>query len=95
MPTLDPEDPTVQIAALGHNVQEFLQSDVGDYLLKRAAGEEANATDAILRLVLSGKSVPAEIITALSNARSFQLWLGEAVEHGLQAITLLKEESHD
>jgi len=92
---LDPEDPTVQLAALGHNVEEFLASDVGDYLLQRAKNQEQAATESLLNLCFAGApdaKLLEQYTMQVRVARMFQEWLGEAVETGIQALVLIKQE---
>lgn len=96
MPKLDPEEPTVQAAVLGKMVEDFLTSDVGDYLLQRAKSQEEAATEGLLSLCFAGAPDPKELerfTLQIRCARMFQQWLGEAVETGLQALELMKEEA--
>lgn len=95
MPKLDPEQPTVQAAVLGRLVEEFLTSDVGDYLLHRAKTQEDAATEGLLALCFAGAPDPRALeqyTLQIRCARMFQQWLGEAVSSGMQALELIKEE---
>jgi len=92
MPNLDPEEPTVAAAVFGKQAEDFLQSDIGDYLLQRAKEEEAEGIELLVKA-----SLPSELETARAQiwrARSFQAWLGQAIERGQQALMLIEEESH-
>lgn len=87
---LDPEDPDVKVAVFGKQVEEFLQSDIGDYLLKQS---EFNANQAINEL----KSVSPwrrNRIRHLQNkiriSEDFQNWLAEAYAAGKQAMNNLE-----
>jgi hypothetical protein len=95
VPNLDPEEPTVAIAVFGQQVQDFLQSDIGDYLLKKAAQQEEAAVEAVLQCVLKGTPPPEAVVMQLAHARKFQEWLGQAVENGLQALALMKEDANE
>jgi len=93
MAKLDPEDMAVRTAVFGEQVQQFLQSDIGDYLLKRAAEEEAAAIEALVSWKRwEDGPTEAELRERIFRARNFQTWLGEAVQRGLQALELLREE---
>lgn len=87
----NPLIPLVQEAVFGKQVEEFLSSDIGIYLVKKA---EAEASDAIEKL----KTCPADdpkAIRTLQNqifrAESIQQWLGEAIHRGLEAIQNIDE----
>ena len=92
MPQLDQDDPAVRIAVLGKQVEDFLQSDLGNYLLNMAREEEIQAIEELITCVAMPEIEQAR--ARIWRARSFQLWLGEAVERGLQAIALMKENDN-
>lgn len=91
--TIDPDEPLVRTAVFGKQVEDFLTSDIGDYLLQKAKHEEADAIEALVQGV---GILPEREILELRNriwtARKFHNWLGRAVEMGLQSMELLKEE---
>jgi len=91
--TIDPDEPLVRTAVFGKQVEDFLTSDIGDYLLQKAKHEEADAIEALVQGV---GILPEREILELRNriwtARKFQSWLGRAVEMGLQSMELLQEE---
>jgi hypothetical protein len=93
MPKLDPEEPTVAIAVFGKQVEDFLQSEIGDYLLQYAKREEAAAIEELIEVTDSERVSAARAKIYL--ARSFQRWLGIAVERGLQAMELIKEDANE
>lgn len=93
MPKLDPEEPTVAIAVFGKQVEDFLQSEIGDYLLKYAVQEEQEGIEALIGVKEGADADAAR--SRIWRARSFQAWLGHAVEAGLQAIQLMKEDANE
>ncbi len=93
MPKLDPEEPTVAIAVFGKQVEDFLQSEIGDYLLKYAVQEEQEGVEALIGAKEGPIADAAR--SQIWRARSFQTWLGHAVEAGLQAIALMKEDANE
>ena len=87
---IDPDEPTVRTAVFGKQVEEFLQSDIGDYLLQMAKNEESEAIEALI--AADPKGDHTNIRSRIMMARWFQTWLGRAVQRGLQAIELLQED---
>ena len=92
-PRLDPEEPTVAAAVFGKQVEDFLQSDIGDYLLKRAIAEEEAAIEDLI--LAPSEEAEASARAKIWRARSFQHWLGNAVEAGIQATELIKEDANE
>lgn len=91
--TLNADDPLVATSVFGKQVEEFLQSDLGDFLLKQAVLEEKDAVEKLIEAAgTAGQSELLELRARIWQARKFQEWLGKAVENGLQALEMLKEE---
>ena len=87
---LDPEEPTVRWAQFGRQVELFLESDIGDYLVKRARTEIEEAT---AKLVATDPFKPEEIIAhqhRIKVAESIIEWLGEAIAAGHSALEELR-----
>lgn len=82
---LNPNDPEVQIAVFGEQVTQFLQSDIGSYLLERAK----NMSEVATRELKDADPFIPERICALQlkikTADNIIEWLGEAIDMGLQA----------
>jgi len=90
---LDPDDPKVRTAVFGKQVEEFLKSDIGDFLLQLARHQEQEATTAMVNADL-GKMTMQQLMVMQNRvwqAQSFQAWLGDAVRKGLQALEMLEE----
>jgi hypothetical protein len=90
---LDENDPKVRTAVFGRQVEDFLKSDIGDFLLQLAKHQEIEATEALVNADLS-KTNMQELISMQARvwqARSFQGWLGDAVRKGMQALEMLEE----
>lgn len=91
MMQLNPEDPTVRSATFGAQVEQFLNSDIGVYMVERA-DEQAEA--ALKELVTADPTQP-EVIRAIQNrikvADSIVSWLREAIEMGEQSKQQLRE----
>jgi hypothetical protein len=92
---LDPSDPYVETARFGREVENFVTSPIGDFLLKRAhaLAEEATAT-LIEKAHELDKDQIRDLQTDIYRGVSFQRWLGEAILEGHAAIEALKEGEH-
>lgn len=89
---LDPEDPQVRTAVFGKEVEDFLATAVGDYLIKKAEKALGVALEQ-LKTVDAGTTLT--IIRLQERIRlleSFEGWLGAAVEDGHMAIRALDGE---
>lgn len=87
---LDPEDPKVRWATFGKQVEYFLQSDVGSYLVKRAKQECDEAVEKLKDVdAFDGKAVAALQLKARV-ADAVIVWLGDAIAAGESAIEQLK-----
>lgn len=87
---LNAEDPIVRTAMFGSQVQQFLDSDIGVYLIQRA---DEQAEEALKELVAADPDKP-EVIRSIQNrirvADSIVSWLREAIEMGSQAEEQLR-----
>jgi len=93
MPVIDPDDPLVRTAVFGKVVEDFLQSEIGAYLLQRAIDDEEGATKDLI--ANAAKWDVAQIVECqgrIRTAENFRTWLAEAVDAGDQAIKLGQEE---
>ena len=93
MTQLDPNNDTVRWAVFGEQVTQFLQSDIGDYLIKKSEGE----IEAAMLKLKDVDPTDVKAITALQNeikiAEKFQVWLGDAIAAGHQAKVQIEEEN--
>jgi len=90
---LDPADPRVEWASFGRMVEDFLQGPIGDFLVKKAQEQSADAMD---KLKVAAPEDPNAIRTLQNQiqvAESIIRWLGEAIHEGQMALEHLKEES--
>jgi hypothetical protein len=89
---LNPNDPDVQMAVFGEQVEQFMRSDVGVYLTNRARSQadeyaeklkNADPYDGDHIVLYQMKIHVADLILQ---------WLGEAIAMGLQAREQLANE---
>ena len=76
----------------GMEIQTFLQSSVGKYLLKRA---EADREDGVAKLLEIDPSNMAKILmlqSQVKRADSIQHWMAEAIQQGIYAQQQLMEQ---
>ena len=89
---LNPEDPTVRTAVFGRQVQDFLDGDIGQYLIQCAAQQSEQYTR---KLKDVDPFKPESIVACqlkIQVADSFINWLGDAVRAGLQATEVISHE---
>lgn len=92
---LDPNDERVELARFGKQVEHFLESEIGQFMLQRA---EATSEDATTELVKKAHVLSKDEIrnlqTLIAFGDSFKGWLTEAIQQGHAALELLKEDDH-
>jgi hypothetical protein len=92
---LDPNDERVELARFGRQVEMFLESGIGQFMMERARSVSSDAT---AKLVANAHTMTKDEIrdqqTLIAFGTSFESWLTEAVESGHSAIELLKEDDH-
>lgn len=72
-------------AVLGRDAKDFIKSDLGRYMLGRAAHEESLAAEALARVWPWRRNRIADLQAKLWRARSFRGWLEELVNTGENA----------
>ena len=76
-------------AILGKQIDEFLSSEIGKFLLNKAHDEWVTAIEALR------DCSPEDLLKHQSNmkrAESIRAWLIGAVEEGLRALNLIEED---
>jgi len=89
---LDPNDPQVRTAVFGQQVQDFLASPIGDYLIKRAEHRLALAIDELKTIDPTKVQAVMALQKEIGLLEGFEAWLGDAVQDGLTAIAALDAE---
>ena len=80
-----------QSIAFGIRVEEFLHSDIGKYLIARADEEIEDAVEALKRADPDLPNVIRALQSKINVAESFQYWLAEAIQDGLNSMQELNE----
>lgn len=76
-------------AALGRDAEEFLNTDLGRYILARVEEEEREAMEALGKVLPWRRRRITELQSRLWRARSFKGWLAEMIQTGRQALEQL------
>lgn len=89
---LDERDPRVKDAVFGKQVEDFLQSDIGNFLLSRANLELEDAIEKLKRIKPNAEHEIRNLQSTIVRSENFMQWLGSAVEDGLRATNQLDGE---
>jgi hypothetical protein len=89
---IDPDDPKVRWATFGKQVEDFLTSDIGDYLLKSARRQELEAVEQLKHVSPWRRRKIIQLQNRILVSESIQTWLGDAVAAGQAAMEQIKEE---
>lgn len=90
---LDPEDPKVRWATFGKQVEDFLTSDIGDYLLKCAERKEREAMEALKVVLPWRRRRIQQLQNEIRLASDVERWLGDAIAAGHAAMEQIKEDA--
>lgn len=85
-------DALYETAVFGKMVENFLGSEMGDYLLGKAKAEEEEALRDLLRTASWRRRRIQELQNKVWRAQQFQVWLADAIVEGQQATKLLEGE---
>lgn len=89
---IDPADPKVQMAVLGQQVEDFLRSDIGDYLLEQAKREEREALELLKRVHPWRRRRIQQLQNQIAVVERVQVWLADAIHSGHAALELIKQD---
>lgn len=79
-------------AMLGRDVEDFVNSDIGKYVIGCAEQEAQEAMEQLKRCHPWRRRRITELQNKIWRAESVQSWLAELVIKGKQALTQLEEE---
>lgn len=79
-------------AMIGRDAEDFIQSDIGQYILGCAEQEAHEAMDQLKRVYPWRRGKITELQNKIWRAESMQSWLAELVIAGKQAVQQLEEE---
>ncbi len=90
MPNGEEIEILVDVAVLGEQADQFLRSDVGQYLVKRADIEIEEGVAELKIVNCNDAPKINEIQTRIYRAESVKVWLREAIMDGLRATEVLE-----
>lgn len=79
-------------AMMGRDAEDFINSDIGKYIIGCAEQEEQEAMEQLKRVYPWRRKKITELQNKIWRAESIQSWLAELVIKGKQAISQLDEE---
>ena len=91
MTTEASKNPLLQQIDLGFQVEAFLQSDIGRYLVQRAEAQVEESVELLKRAVPEDFASIRAIQHDIKVAESIQYWLADAIQAGINA----QAELHD
>ena len=87
------DEQLMQVAIFGREAELFLQSPIGDFLVKHAQAEADIAAHKLKSVAPWRRIRIQELQNDIRVAEWFQVWLGEAVAQGRQATEILEENA--
>lgn len=88
---IDPESPDLRRAVFGRQVEMFLESDIGVYLVQCAQTEINEATEKLVRVDPEDPKAIRDLQHKIRVAESVVGWLADAVRSGTQAREAIEE----
>jgi hypothetical protein len=85
-----PHDELLETAVFGKEVENFLSTKIGKYLVSRAEVQAEEATERLKRTPAWRKRKITDLQNEIWKAESFQQWLADAVMDGQQALNLIE-----
>lgn len=90
---LNPSDPVVEAAVFGQEVENFLNTRIGAYLLRKAQDQASEAIEELAVVDAEDPKAIRKLQNKISVSDQFIGWLREAIMMGEQATDALREES--
>jgi hypothetical protein len=89
--SVDPESPDVQLAVFGRQVELFLETEIGQYLVQCAEQEISEALNKLKDADAEDPKLIRALQAKVKVGEFFIGWLQDAVKSGTQAKELLEE----
>lgn len=81
-----------QAAKFGMEAEDFIKSPIGQYLLNRSLEEIDNAFKELKAVNPHDYQRVQELQNTIKRNESVELWLGEIIATGKEAMSMLKDE---
>jgi hypothetical protein len=82
-------------AVLGRDAEEFLNTELGRFILGRCEQEIAEAQEQLSRVSPWRRRRIQQLQNEVWRAQSMKAWLGELITNGRSAEASLEEQEHD
>lgn len=92
MGNLDPADPLVKDAVLGKQVEDFVASDVGQYLISRIDCEVDEAVELLKKTYSWRTRRIRDLQNHIFRLESIKTWLVQAIATGHDALRMIEDE---
>jgi hypothetical protein len=89
---LDPNDPLVQTAVFGVEVQNFLEGPIGSFIMNRVRVRLAQLEKDLKKVDPFQPTTIVRIQTEISYWEQFAGWLGDAIQAGHEAVAIIDGE---
>ena len=83
----------VQRAVFGKQVEAFLNTDIGRYMVNRALDQKKDAQDLFTKVDCHNPVEVQKVQSAILVADAIVDWLQDAVADGIQALNLIEDRS--
>lgn len=87
------ENPLLRVAVFGEQIRDFLQTEIGDYLLKQAQHDADEAMNKLKNTSPWRRRRIQELQNDIRVAENFIHWLASAMQAGEQATTQLEQDN--
>lgn len=86
------KDTLIAEAILGRDVEEFLNTELGEYLMQRADAEIAEASEKLSTVAPWRRRKIQELQNQVWRAGSLKTWLAELIIAGRQSLSIMDDE---
>jgi hypothetical protein len=91
---LDPDDPLVRTAVLGHQVQEWFESPVGAFIMHRVRMRLTQLEKSLKTIDPLKTMEVARLQAEIKHWESFASWIGEAIQAYESATQIIDGEQN-
>lgn len=89
------KDPLFQVAYLGSTAEDFLSSDLGKTILKRAEDELEQAREQLDSVAFWRWRKIMDLQNKIWRTKMFRQWFGELIQDGRHALSVLEGQDGD
>lgn len=79
-----------EAAVMGRRLEEFWDSDIGQYLLTRALGEYNSALEQFQSCDPTDTKTVIRLQSAMARSSGFKEWLSVGISEGLKAVRIIE-----